>query len=70
MELVSALFHRMQLFASAKVVDECETKQHDCDAKAMCRDEAVGFSCHCPFGFADISPNSTKPGRVCIQCEF
>ncbi|KIH52482.1 hypothetical protein ANCDUO_17417, partial [Ancylostoma duodenale] len=51
-------------------VNECETKQHDCDPRAMCRDEAVGYSCHCPFGFADISPNSTRPGRVCIQREF
>ncbi|KIH67953.1 hypothetical protein ANCDUO_01711 [Ancylostoma duodenale] len=52
------------------VVNECETKQHDCDPRAMCRDEAVGYSCHCPFGFADISPNSTRPGRVCIQREY
>ena len=59
-----------KLTAVFSVVNECKTKQHDCDPRAMCRDEAVGYSCHCPFGFADVSPNSTHPGRVCIQREF
>ncbi|KJH49048.1 calcium binding EGF domain protein [Dictyocaulus viviparus] len=52
---------------ASRLVDECSTKQHDCDPKALCRDKAIGFSCHCPFGYSDSSPDRNKPGRVCIQ---
>ncbi|PIO55118.1 calcium binding EGF domain protein, partial [Teladorsagia circumcincta] len=49
------------------VVNECATKQHDCDANAICRDEPIGYRCQCPFGFADASKNPSKPGRLCVQ---
>uniref|UniRef100_A0A158PBM6 EGF-like domain-containing protein n=1 Tax=Angiostrongylus cantonensis TaxID=6313 RepID=A0A158PBM6_ANGCA len=52
------------------VVDECSSMVHDCDPNALCRDEAISFSCHCPFGFSDASSDPTKPGRICVKSEF
>ncbi|PAV90651.1 hypothetical protein WR25_12214 [Diploscapter pachys] len=49
-----------------KAVDECSDKTlNDCDPNAICRDEMVGFSCRCKFGFADMSKDPEKPGRLC-----
>ncbi|KAK6012089.1 EGF-like domain protein, partial [Ostertagia ostertagi] len=48
--------------------NECETGKHDCDQSAICHDNEQSFSCECPTGFVDRSPNKLhRPGRVCVK---
>ncbi|GMS89864.1 hypothetical protein PENTCL1PPCAC_12039, partial [Pristionchus entomophagus] len=48
--------------------DECAAQSHDCDSAAVCLDTPDGFTCLCPTGFADVSPDpAKKPGRICAQ---
>jgi len=52
-------------------VDECELGLDDCDPdpQAQCIDEANGFSCVCPAGYADASTNGTNCEDV-DECEL
>ncbi|KIH53759.1 calcium binding EGF domain protein [Ancylostoma duodenale] len=44
------------------------TGKHDCDPSAICHDNEQSFSCECPAGFIDRSPNKLhRPGRVCVK---
>lgn len=44
------------------------TGKHDCDQSAICHDNEQSFSCECPAGFIDRSPNKLhRPGRVCVK---
>lgn len=47
------------------VHDECGTRTHDCDPKAICTDTAESFICQCPDGYLDESKDPQKPGRIC-----
>ncbi|KAI1731796.1 calcium-binding EGF domain-containing protein [Ditylenchus destructor] len=46
-------------------INECETRLSDCSADADCIDQAEGYTCQCKSGFADVSPENSKPGRLC-----
>jgi hypothetical protein len=49
------------------VIDECASKQHDCDRAARCIDTDDSYICACPIGFIDNSPDPlNRPGRLCI----
>ncbi|CAD6187613.1 unnamed protein product [Caenorhabditis auriculariae] len=54
-------------FKPSPTVNECSQGSHDCDKMASCHDLPVGYNCKCPFGFTDVSPDQTKPGRTCAQ---
>ncbi|VDN05892.1 unnamed protein product, partial [Thelazia callipaeda] len=50
------------------LINECQEGLSDCDPKAKCIDMTSGYTCKCPHGFTDLSPNPTsKPGRICSQ---
>lgn len=50
-------------------MDECQMGLTDCDPKAICLDMTHGYTCKCPHGFADKSPDPVnKPGRICSKC--
>lgn len=34
---------------------------------AICQDNEESFTCSCPPGFIDRSPNKNRLGRVCIK---
>uniref|UniRef100_A0A915D433 Transmembrane cell adhesion receptor mua-3 n=1 Tax=Ditylenchus dipsaci TaxID=166011 RepID=A0A915D433_9BILA len=47
-------------------VNECQNPRlNDCSQDADCVDQAEGYTCQCKSGFADVSPESGKPGRLC-----
>lgn len=50
------------------VVNPCnDPKLNDCDTNADCRDlKNNKYNCTCRNEFRDKSPDSTKPGRVCV----
>jgi len=48
------------------VVDECALGTHRCDPIAQCTDTPEAYTCKCPDGFQDVSPDKQKnPGRQC-----
>ena len=49
-------------------VNEClDASLNDCDPVATCKDLDDGYTCSCPAGTKDVSPNPhTKPGRSCF----
>ncbi|KRZ75495.1 Transmembrane cell adhesion receptor mua-3, partial [Trichinella papuae] len=51
--------------ACKKIVNECETGEHDCDPSAACIDTLDFYKCLCPADSEDVSPNPAFPGRVC-----
>ncbi|VDK67366.1 unnamed protein product [Anisakis simplex] len=48
-------------------VNEClDSSLNDCDPVATCHDQQGGYTCVCPVGAKDVSPDpSNKPGRKC-----
>lgn len=45
----------------------CGGGQHTCDRNARCIPQGTNdYTCACPSGFKDKSPNPQQPGRVCI----
>ncbi|PAV59374.1 hypothetical protein WR25_03507 [Diploscapter pachys] len=50
-----------------KTNERCQPGKNNCDRNARC--VQIGdddYSCTCPTGFKDKSPNPAQPGRVCI----
>ncbi|CAD5215235.1 unnamed protein product [Bursaphelenchus xylophilus] len=45
------------------LLNECETNQHDCHAKARCIDTPASYTCACQSGYIDQNPE--RPGRQC-----
>lgn len=49
----------------------CAAGHHNCDRNARCIAQGNNqFTCACPAGFKDKSPDVNNPGRVCIPCKF
>lgn len=50
-----------------EALNECmDHSLNDCDPIATCQDQQEGYTCTCPIGAKDISPNPSKPGRKCL----
>ncbi|CAJ0943046.1 unnamed protein product, partial [Mesorhabditis belari] len=50
-------------------VNEClDRSLNDCDEVAVCEDRPQGFTCRCPVGMQDRSPDPiNRPGRKCFK---
>lgn len=48
------------------MVNEClDASLNSCDAAATCIDLEDGYTCKCPLGSKDESPDDKLPGRQC-----
>lgn len=65
---VVLLYSCSELIWEGLVENECASGKHDCDPSAICHDNEQSFSCECPAGFIDRSPNKVhRAGRVCVK---